>query len=366
MSKNIDTTASEEQILALKGYKIIKKLGQGSFGWVYLTEYFSKDEKKTNWALKVIDTVKAPKDYVKKFLPRELDILMKLNHPHIVYIQNIFQRKDRYYIFMRFAENGDMLEFILKKGAVSEAQSRVWAQQIALALQYMHEMEIAHRDMKCENTLLSSNFNVKLADFGFSRYVIDEKGRPVTSETHCGSLTYAAPEILRGNPYHPKIADMWSYGIMLYVMLNKAMPFGEDNNVKKLYDAQIHKKWRFRSKVETVISNQLKECVTRLLEPDIAKRWTVEQVLTSDWIAMDPRLLELNPLEKDALLSAKDQKRKKIDIKPKSIIFKEHKKKSAEELTILKQATDAETAAYKRYKSTPMMRDEDLKELKTK
>lgn len=364
MSKIIETTTSEENALSSKGYKVIKKLGQGSFGWVYLTEYGSKDDKsKSHWACKVVDTTKAPKDYVKKFLPRELDILMKLNHPHIIYVQNIFLRKEKYFIFMRFAENGDLLEFILKKGAVTEAQSRVWVQQISLALQYLHEMEIAHRDMKCENTLLSSNFNVKLADFGFARYVIDESGKRVTSDTHCGSLTYAAPEVLKGNPYHPKISDMWSLGVMLYVMLNKAMPFGDDSNIKKLYDAQINKKWRFRSKVADILSEHVKECVSRLLEPDVAKRWNVDQVLSSSWIAMDSRLTELNQFEKQALAQAHSQK-KNANVHPKALNFKDVKKN--DEMTVLKQMTDAEAAVYKRYQSSPTMREEDLRELKQK
>lgn len=78
--------------------------------------------------------------------------------------------------------------------------------------------------------------------------MIDNHGKRVTSDTYCGSLSYAAPEILRGIPYHPKIADIWSLGIILYIMLNKAMPF-DDTNIKRLYEQQMSKRWRFRAKV---------------------------------------------------------------------------------------------------------------------
>jgi len=103
---------------------------------VYLAEYKPEHESEKNsiLACKIIDTASAPKDFVKKFLPRELDILVKLNHPHVVHVHSIFQRRTKYFIFMRFAENGDLLEFILKYGAVAENQARVWFRQLALGI----------------------------------------------------------------------------------------------------------------------------------------------------------------------------------------------------------------------------------------
>lgn len=312
----------------------MRKLGEGSYAKVYLTEYTNakEPEKSQSLACKIIDTSKAPKDFVKKFLPRELDILVKLNHPHVVHIQNIFQRKSKYFIFMRFAENGDLLEFVVKKGAVSEAQCRVWMRQLALAVQYLHEMEIAHRDLKCENALITSNYNLKLADFGFSRFVIDYNGKRVTSETYCGSLSYAAPEILRGVPYHAKIADVWSLGVILYIMLNKAMPF-DDGNIKKLYEQQINRRWKFRAKVVDTLSEQVKRAASHLLDPEVTKRWRVEQILNSDWMSIDPKLLELTPAEKAAIQHAHDQKRKYIEGKGK--LDTKQRSKSTDDIKVM-------------------------------
>lgn len=338
MSKDITQSPSEEQALSTRGYKLQKKLGEGSYAKVYLTEYKNvKDNKTQVLACKLIDTSKAPKDFVKKFLPRELDILVKLNHPHVVHIQNIFQRRSKYFIFMRFAENGDLLEFILKKGSVSEAQSRVWLRQICLAVQYLHEMEIAHRDLKCENALITSNYNLKLADFGFARYVVDAHGKKVTSDTYCGSLSYAAPEILRGIPYHPKIADLWSVGVILYIMLNKAMPF-DDTNIKRLYEQQTNKRWRFRAKVIDSLSDQVKKLTQQLLEPDITKRLKIDQVLTHEWVAMDPRLLELNTAEQTALNQAIEARKRNLETGGKSMAATKKKKAdSAEEFHLATQ-----------------------------
>lgn len=191
---------------------------------------------------------------------------------------------------MRFMEHGDLLEFILQKGAVQEDQARIWTRQLALAIQYMHELEIAHRDIKCENVLLTANQNVKLSDFGFSRICVDKKLKEVHSETFCGSLSYTAPEILQGAPYYPKPTDVWSLGIVVFVMLNRAMPF-EDKHLKQLYQAQINRNWKFRSRCIEFVSENCKRVITSMLEPDCQRRIRVEQIINSEWIAMDSRLL---------------------------------------------------------------------------
>ncbi|KAF7273720.1 testis-specific serine/threonine-protein kinase 3-like [Rhynchophorus ferrugineus] len=314
MTKELLLRQSEEQTLAARGYRLLKKLGEGSYANVYLAEYFtSSDDKQHKFlACKVVDISKAPKDFVKKFLPRELDILIRLNHPHIVHIHSIFQRKTKYFIFMRNAENGDLLEYILKKGPVSEPQARVWIRQLALGVQYLHNMEITHRDLKCENCLITSNYNLKLADFGFARFTVDSSGKQILSSTYCGSLSYAAPEVLRGMPYYPKTADVWSCGVIIFVCLNKAMPF-DDTNVKKLHELQMNKRWKFRSKVIETLSDQVKSLVTHLLEPDANKRWKIDQVVESEWIGMDPRFKVLSKAEENALSQAGVERKAYID-----------------------------------------------------
>ncbi|KZC08871.1 Testis-specific serine/threonine-protein kinase 1 [Dufourea novaeangliae] len=350
---DLNQTASEKAILYSRGYKFIKKLGEGAYAKVYLTEYRSETEsdKNNKLACKVIDTLKAPKDFVRKFLPRELDILAKVNHPHVVHVHSIFQRRAKYYMFMRYAENGDLLEFILKNGAVQEGQARVWLRQLALALQYLHELEIAHRDVKCENVLLTSNYNLKLADFGFARYVIDERGKQVLSDTYCGSLSYTAPEILRGTPYSPKTADIWSLGVVLYILLNKAMPF-DDTDIKRLYVQQKNRKWKFRSKVVTNLSEQVKHLITSILEPDPGKRLKLDQIINSEWVAMDPRLLVLTPAEKRKWRTGSPKRTQiayRISLFPLQKLFKVEEKSKLEmhpvrgkpeEVTVIKKAAN--------------------------
>lgn len=259
---------------------------------VYLAEYKNpnKNDKLSVLACKVIDTTTAPKDFVRKFLPREIDMLIKLNHPHLVHTHSIFQRRYKYFIFMRYMEHGDLLEHILQKGAVQEDQARIWTRQLALAIQYMHELEIAHRDIKCENVLLTANQNAKLSDFGFARMCVDNRLKDISSDTFCGSLSYTAPEILQGSPYLPKPTDIWSFGIVIYVMLNRAMPF-EDKHIKQLHQAQINKSWRFRARYVDALSDNCKRLVTLMLEPNCRHRIKIDSIINSEWIAMDTRLL---------------------------------------------------------------------------
>lgn len=314
MSKDLDVTASEQLRLASRGYRLLARLGQGTYATVYLVEYKNpKDNKDIKLACKCMDVSRMAKEFVTKFLPRELDILTRINHPHIIQIQHIFQRKSRYYVFMRYAEKGDLLDFVLKRGALSESQARVWFRQIALAVHYLHEMDIAHRDLKCENIFITGNYNIRLADFGFARYTVDRQGKRITSETYCGSISYAAPEILRGLPYYPKVSDVWSLGVILYVILNRAMPF-DDGNLRRLYDQQVSKKWRFRPKVVNLLSSECKSLIMRLLEPDSNKRYNIQEVVDSDWISMDERLRILTPSEDNALKQARLEKKRMLEM----------------------------------------------------
>ncbi|XP_037916619.1 testis-specific serine/threonine-protein kinase 1-like isoform X1 [Hermetia illucens] len=300
-------TSSEEKLLQEHGYKLIKKIGEGGYAKVFLGEFRSKNtEKVYPLACKVINTNGAPEKYTNKFLPREMKILVKINHPHIIHIHSIFQRNKIFFIFMRYAEKGDLLDFLLANGALKERQARIWVRQLALALQYLHTLEIAHRDIKCENVLVTNNYNVKLADFGFSRRVLDTDGRRLTSETFCGSLQYAPPEIIKGTPYHPKVADMWSFGVVMFTMLNKANPFNEKNH-RTLHSLQVNKKWKFRSQVANNISPEAKDLVSNLLEPVATKRFSIDEVINSSWIAMDPKLKSLNAAEFAAISAAMEE-----------------------------------------------------------
>lgn len=189
---------------------------------------------------------------------------------------------------MRCAENGNLLDYVKKNKIVSEQQSQTWFRQMALGLQYLHSKNIAHRDLKCENILLSRRNHVKLADFGFARFCIDNDKRRILSQTYCGSAAYAAPEVVSGTPYNPKLADVWSLGIILYIILCGTPPF-DDENLTKLLRNQMSRNFNFRSRVQDSISSYAKSLVRHILEPDITLRFTLDRVLSHEWMCLQKK-----------------------------------------------------------------------------
>ncbi|CAI6365395.1 unnamed protein product [Macrosiphum euphorbiae] len=165
-------------------------------------------------------------------------------------------------------------------------------------------MEIVHRDIKCENILITENYNIKLTDLSFSKFVSSKR---LNCSTYCCSLSYAPPEILITRPYDGKTSDIWSLGVVLYVMLNKKIPFNR-KNMKLMYQQQVKRDWEHRSSVEKIISENVKLCIDNLLQPEPRKRWTIDQILDSDWIKMDRRLVNMTEQESLALVEVPNQK----------------------------------------------------------
>ncbi|XP_014237416.1 testis-specific serine/threonine-protein kinase 3-like [Trichogramma pretiosum] len=277
-------------------YVIGKKIGQGTHATVHLAKFFDGNSTRTiKLACKIFDKENAPKDILRCF-PRELEILTKLDNPHIIHVHKILQRGPKFFIFMRYAENGDLLDFIQQTGPVPEKLSKLWFHQMISGLHYLHKLNIAHRDLKCENILLTNKFHIKLADFGFARYCVNAEGRRILSQTYCGSAAYAAPEIVANIPYNPKLADVWSLGVILFIMLNGIMPFN-DKHLHKLLKDQWNKKWAFQPKIRHLISAAAKNLVKKILEPDITLRYTVDRIMSHEWVCMKTEKCCLNSEE---------------------------------------------------------------------
>ncbi|XP_066152075.1 testis-specific serine/threonine-protein kinase 1-like isoform X3 [Euwallacea fornicatus] len=230
------TSRAKHKVLGKVGYNIVKILGKGAYSKVCLIV----NETGKKYACKIIKKKLAGLDFIEKFVYREVEINNMIKHSNIVKVHTILESKDAIYMIMDYCRHGDLLEYIKNFGCFPEENAKNYFKQIVEAVCYLHDHDIAHRDLKCENIFLMWNNQVKLGDFGFSRSCSDGFGQKALSDTFCGSLAYAPPEILKGISYDPKMYDVWSLGCVLYIMITASMPFN-DANVRKMIKFQMKK-----------------------------------------------------------------------------------------------------------------------------
>lgn len=157
---------TERKTLQLHGFRIDALLATGAFSRVYRGFLPNADHEEA-LAIKIVNLRDPP-----RFLKREIDILASIVHPHIVSLHSLFVSDGECFIVTRLAASGDLLDFIIKNGAIPEYKAKLWTKQMAEAIQYLHSRDIVHRDLKCENILLTEELHVQLADFGFAKYLV--------------------------------------------------------------------------------------------------------------------------------------------------------------------------------------------------
>ncbi|XP_005999489.1 testis-specific serine/threonine-protein kinase 6 [Latimeria chalumnae] len=264
---------SGEKLLAELGFKLGNTIGEGSYSKVKVAT--SKKYRK-NVAIKIVDRKRAPADFVNRFLPRELAILRSIRHPHIVHVYEFIEIcNGKLYIIMEVAAT-DLLQMVQQCNHIPCLEAKEMFIQIVSAVKYLHEHNIVHRDLKCENVLLTDEKQVKLTDFGFGRKA---HGYPELSTTYCGSAAYAPPEVLLGVPYDPKKYDIWSMGVILYVMVTGCMPF-DDSNISKLPKCQ-QKGVVYPQGIP--VDDKCQNLVTELLQFSPPTRPSASQVAKNAW-----------------------------------------------------------------------------------
>ncbi|GAA6051304.1 hypothetical protein JCM3770_006802 [Rhodotorula araucariae] len=206
---------------------------------------------------------------------REGSLCLLLHHPYICGMREMMVYPHHYYFVQEYVNGGQMLDYIISHGRLRERSARKFARQIGSALEYCHANSIVHRDLKIENILISKTGNIKIIDFGLSNLY-----SPVSHlSTFCGSLYFAAPELLNAKPYTGPEVDVWSFGIVLYVLVCGKVPF-DDQSMPALH-AKIK-----RGQVEypTWLSAECKHLLSRMLVTIPAQRATLTEVLNHPWI----------------------------------------------------------------------------------
>ncbi|XP_023315024.1 serine/threonine-protein kinase MARK1-like [Trichogramma pretiosum] len=264
-------------------------------------------------AVKVIDTNKINQEYVIKNLTREAKLLSMLHHQNIVKLYETIQCGGVYYLVIELATGGDLCTHVRNQpsGRLDEATARIYARQLAAALQHMHSRDIVHRDLKMENVMLFDKRKelIKIVDFGLSNIYNDEN----PMKTQCGSPEYAAPELFVKNyKYGPEV-DLWSLGVILYVVCSGRLPFlcPKDRQVtleerRRRLLAQInHGLGPHQERAIIALSSEYKHLVSRLLTPATNKRMGLTELCQHPWIAgckffkNDSSQKKFNQLNKD-------------------------------------------------------------------
>eukprot|EP01023_Acetabularia_acetabulum_P003982 TRINITY_DN1166_c0_g2_i1.p1 TRINITY_DN1166_c0_g2~~TRINITY_DN1166_c0_g2_i1.p1 ORF type:complete len:352 (+),score=48.30 TRINITY_DN1166_c0_g2_i1:107-1162(+) len=259
-------------------YKKIKDINQGTFGFVQLCQ--QKDSKEI-MAIKFVERGET----ITKYIEREILNHRTLIHPHVIGFRECFLTQKYLAIVMEYAAGGDMFDFVVKRGGLKEDEARWFFQQLIVAIDYCHRMAVINRDIKLENTLLdgSSRPLLKLCDFGYSKHELMHS----QPKSKVGTPGYIAPEIIKSDRYEGKMADVWSCGVMLYVMLVGGYPFerAEDKTDNNKLQTMIQRILR----ADYIIPKSLTftpECLdllSKILVVDPNRRITIEQIFLHPW-----------------------------------------------------------------------------------
>ncbi|CAE7144927.1 unnamed protein product [Rhizoctonia solani] len=229
---------------------------------------------------------------------REAALSMLLYHPYICGMREIITHPGHYYMVSEYVDGGQMLDYIISHGRLRERAARKFARQIGSALEYCHKNNVVHRDLKIENILISHTGNIKIIDFGLSNLYNPEDHL----STFCGSLYFAAPELLNAKVYTGPEVDVWSFGVVLYVLVCGKVPF-DDQSMPALH-AKI-KRGLFDSPMW--LSQECKHILSRMLVTNPAARAPLSEVMNHPWMIRsyghppDPHLLAREPLSASEL-----------------------------------------------------------------
>lgn len=258
-----------------------KTLGEGGFGRVRLGTHLLTGQ---TVAVKCLDKIKLGHE-----LPRvynEIECLKRLRHKNIARLYQVFETSTVIYIVLEYCAGGELFDYIVSKSKLDEEEANKIFHDLIRVLDYIHINGFAHRDLKPENVLLDDKRQIKLIDFGLAancsaeNMAVNHSQQPLDQlSTCCGSVTYAAPEVISGSLYSGTAVDVWSAGVMLFALLVGQLPFN-DNCIPKLYQ-------KIQSGIKTLpafLSADASDLIRKMLTVDPEKRITIRQILAHPWL----------------------------------------------------------------------------------
>ncbi|XP_022824013.1 serine/threonine-protein kinase BRSK1 [Spodoptera litura] len=270
------STGTSEVYQYVGPFRLEKTLGKGQTGLVKLGVHCVTGKKV---AIKIINREKLSESVLMK-VEREIAIMKLIEHPHVLGLSDVYENKKYLYLVLEHVSGGELFDYLVKKGRLTPKEARRFFRQIISALDFCHSHSICHRDLKPENLLLDERNNIKIADFGMASL------QPAGSllETSCGSPHYACPEVIRGEKYDGRRADVWSCGVILYALLVGALPF-DDDNLRQL----LEKVKRGVFHVPHFVPPDCQQLLRGMIEVNPEKRMTLAEITRHPWVTAGGR-----------------------------------------------------------------------------
>lgn len=287
-------------------YEKIRELGSGAFATVWLVQHRVTGRQ---FAAKIINK-KSLNSEERDKLDIEVDILRRIRHPAVISLKGVVETASEFILIMELAAGGELFDKLVNDGKYNESDAVRILKQLLSALEYLHALKIVHRDLKPENILLKAKDSkeIKIADFGLSKLYNEMSNL----RSICGSPGFVAPEILSETPYGPEV-DMWSMGVIAYILLSGVPPFYA-NNMRDLF-AQIQKgDYTFPAPYWTNVSATAKDFVRHLLVLDPKKRMTAVGAQQHPFI-MNERSVTLDDIHIGAVLNRTKQMQREVSVR---------------------------------------------------
>lgn len=266
-----DNAKPKARITRVAEYILERTIGKGNFAVVKLATH---NIIKAKVAIKIMNKSLLGLNNLEK-VTREIEAMKRLEHPHIVKLYQVLETDTKIFMVMEYAEKGEVFDHISQAHAFTEKDARELFWQVVCAINYCHKSSVVHRDLKAENLLLNSNYQIKVADFGFCNFFELHK----LLSTHCGSPQYAAPEVFKGELYDGPLADVWSLGVVLYIMVCGSFPFPGES-LGDIRNQVLRGLVRF----PFFLSTSCEYLVRGMLQVDPSKRFRIEQIISTPWM----------------------------------------------------------------------------------
>ncbi|XVF35669.1 hypothetical protein REPUB_Repub18cG0166100 [Reevesia pubescens] len=263
----------EERHILFGKYEMGRMLGKGTFAKVYYGKELTSGE---SVAIKVISKDQVKKEFMMEQIKREISVMRLVRHPNIVELKEVMATKTKIFFVMEYVRGGELFAKVAR-GKLKEDAARKYFQQLISAVDFCHSRGVSHRDLKPENLLLDENEDLKISDFGLSA-LPEQLRNDGLLHTQCGTPAYVAPEVLRKKGYDGSKADIWSCGVILYVLLAGFLPF-QDENIMKMYKKIFKAEFEF----PPWFSTESKRLISKLLVADPERRITIPAIMRVPW-----------------------------------------------------------------------------------